>query len=188
MPSVNFVAISYVVETPSSTASAVWNPSHNSHKVMGVLEEKRSEQIEASATLIKNRTDDTFGISVEGDWLSFPRINSSLNKFSEETVESKNASAWSIFSNQSTPNSRKQSNTLISCLNDGRKLHTSATCRLFGIDLKSPSMLEKCFLESVDIPSDVSEGCIPNRRQQLQVPIKEVRTRQNHSTRSCTKV
>ncbi|CAI9772645.1 unnamed protein product [Fraxinus pennsylvanica] len=151
-----------VPETPSSTASAVLNPSHDSRKVMDVLEEKRSEQIDASATLIKNRTDDTFGTNVERDWLSFPPINSSLNKFSEETEESKSASAWSIFSNHSTPNSRKQSNTLISCLNDGRKLDTSATCRLFG--------------------------CIPNQPQQLQIPIKEVRSRQNHSTRSCTKV
>ncbi|CAA3008681.1 auxin response factor 9-like isoform X1 [Olea europaea var. sylvestris] len=176
-----------VPENPSA-ASAVWNPSHDSHKVMGVLEEKRSEQIDASATLIKNRTDDTFGTNVEGDWLSFPRINSCLNKFSEETEESRSDSAWSILSNHSTPNSRKQSNTLISCLNDGRKLHTSATCRLFGIDLKSPSMLEKCFLKSVDIPSDVSEGCIPNQLLRLQAPIKEVRSRQNHSTRSCTKV
>ncbi|KAL2524937.1 Auxin response factor 9 [Abeliophyllum distichum] len=111
--------------------------------------------------------------------------------FSEETEESKSASAWSIFSNHSTPNSGKQSYSRMSCLNDDRTLDNFATCRLFGIDLKSPSLgalFEKSSLKSVDLPNDASEGCIRNQRQQLQVPIKEVHIRQNHSTRSRTKV
>ncbi|KAL2547609.1 Auxin response factor 9 [Forsythia ovata] len=180
-----------VPETLSSAASAVWNPSHDSHQVIGVLEEQRSEQIDGAATLIKNRNDNTFRTCVEGDWLYFPHVYSSLNMFSEETEECKSASAWSIFSNHSTPNSGKQSNSRMSCLNDERTLENSATCRLFGIDLKSPSLgalFEKSSLKSVDIPNDASEGCIRNQRQQLQVPIKEVHIRQNHSTRSRTKV
>ncbi|CAI9759343.1 unnamed protein product [Fraxinus pennsylvanica] len=151
-----------VPDTPSSTASAVWNPSHESHQIIGALEEQRSEQIETGATLVKNRNDDTCGSRLEGDLLSFPHVNSSLNMFSEETGDSKSASAWSIFSNCSAPNSGKRSNSRLSCLNDERKSDTSATCRLFG--------------------------CISNQRQQLQVPIKEFPSRQYHSTRSRTKV
>lgn len=180
-----------MVDTPSSTASAVWNPSRESHQVIGSLEEQRSEQVDTGGTLIRNRNGNTSGTLLEGDWLS-PDVNSSLNMFSEETEESKSASAWSIFSNCSAPNSGKRSNSRISCLNDGRKLDASATCRLFGIDLNSPLMgaalLEKSSLKSVDKLNDASEGCVSNQRQQLQVPVKEVPSRQNHSTRSRTKV
>ncbi|KAL2516681.1 Auxin response factor 9 [Abeliophyllum distichum] len=178
-----------VPETQTSTASAVWNPSHDSHEVNHALEEQRSVHI-------KN-----CGNSNE---------NASQNVFAEETEKSKSASAWSAFSNHLATHSGKQSNVPVPYLNDRRESHNVATCRLFGVDLISPSigvLGETSKIKPVNIPSDACErynssklssvdseqkSCLSkdskeSKQEQLQVLTKEVQRRENQTSRSCTK-
>ncbi|KAI3453842.1 hypothetical protein Pfo_010505 [Paulownia fortunei] len=206
-----------VSETLTSTASAAWNLAHESQQLNRGLEGQRSnhvanahaKQTDAGATLTKHCSNNTLSTHVEGGWQSSPHVNASPNMIAEETGESKSASAWSVISNHSAPSSVKQSNSPVSCLNE-RKSDTVVTCRLFGIDLKSPSLVplrENSPLISVDIPQDAGEVCIPStlfsgdseqkssvwkdskelKKGQLQVPTKEVQSRQSHSSRSRTK-
>ncbi|KAK6158447.1 hypothetical protein DH2020_005761 [Rehmannia glutinosa] len=169
--------ISNIVETMKSTASPAWNLTH--------------DQVSRKSSLC---------------------VNASSNMIVEEMEESKSASAWSIISNHSAPSSVKQSNNgPASCPNDGRKSDTVVSCRLFGFDLKSSSLVALCEdspLKSVDIPNDAGDVYIPStlssgdseqksgvskefrdlKQDQLQVPTKEIQSRQSNSSRSRTKV
>nr|AWW87406.1 ARF1 protein [Tectona grandis] len=169
-----------VSETLTSSTSAAWNLPHESH------------QINCVANTHAKPTDN----------------GASANTVAEETEESKIASAWSVISNYSAPSSVKQSSSPLSCQTE-RTSDTTATCRLFGIDLKSPSLLplhENSPIISVDVPQDPGEVCIPgtrlsgdsdqkssfwkglrDKKVQLQVATKDVQSRHTHS-RSCTKV
>ncbi|XP_073311846.1 auxin response factor 9-like [Primulina huaijiensis] len=130
----------------------------------------------------------------------------------EETEESRSASAWSVISNHSAPSSgRKSNNPITSCHKEERKSDTTATCRLFGIDLNSPSVVTLCDyspVKSVPIPNDTDEVYFPKvlssgnseqksvlsrdsrdtTKEKLQNPSKEVQSRHSQSSRSCTKV
>ncbi|KAK6158415.1 hypothetical protein DH2020_005729 [Rehmannia glutinosa] len=166
-----------VPETMKSTASPAWNLTH--------------DQISRKSPLC---------------------VNASSNMIVEEMEESKSASVWSIISNHSGPSSGKQSNNSpASCPNDGRKSDTVVSCRLFGFDLKSSSQVALCEnfpLKSVDIPNDAGDVYIPStlssgdseqksgvskefrdlKQDQLQIPTKEIQSRQSNSSRSRTKV
>ncbi|GFP79312.1 auxin response factor 9 [Phtheirospermum japonicum] len=107
----------------------------------------------------------------------------------EEMEESKSASAWSVVSNQS--------NSPLS-IRDERRSDNFVTCRLFGIDLRSPSSVslhenshpiscDNLLIDGGDkscVLSDMNEL----KKGQLQVTTKEVQSRQSHSSRSRTKV
>ncbi|KAL2543801.1 Auxin response factor 9 [Forsythia ovata] len=178
-----------VPETPTSTASDVWNQSHDSHEVNHALEEQRSVHIKNCG----NRN-----------------VNTSQNVFAEETEKSRSASAWSAFSNNLATHSGKQSNGPVPYLNDKRESHNVATCRLFGVNLISPSigvLDETSTIKPVNIPSDACEGYVSSKlssgdseqksclskdskeskQEQLQVLTKEVHRSENQATRSCTK-
>ncbi|KAL0297510.1 UNVERIFIED_CONTAM: Auxin response factor 9 [Sesamum radiatum] len=146
----------------------------------------------------------------EAGWQSSPRVNASPNMIADETEENRSASALSVISNQSAPNSAKLSNNPVSCQKES-KSDTVATCRLFGVDLNSPSLVplhENSPLKPADTQQD-AEVCLPSmllsgdleqkssvsrdskeplKKGQLQVPTKDVQSRQSHSTRSRTKV
>lgn len=110
----------------------------------------------------------------------------SPNMIAEEAEESKTASAWSVISNTSAPSSVKLNSGPVSCQHK-RKPDTAATCRLFGIDLKNPSLLplaENSSLISDDVPLE-AEGCF---KGQLRAPRKDAHSRHGHSSRSRTKV
>lgn len=126
----------------------------------------------------------------------FPSMNG------EETEESKCASAWSVISNHSAPSSGKQFNTPVSACTDVRQPVAFPSCRLFGFDLKSPSMVT---LKPVDITNDAGEVYAPSilsscdleqkscvtkevKQDHLQGMTKEVQSRQSNSSRSRTKV
>ncbi|KAL3619170.1 Auxin response factor 9 [Castilleja foliolosa] len=107
----------------------------------------------------------------------------------EEMEVSKSTSAWSVVSNQS--------NSPLS-IRDERKSDNLVTCRLFGIDLRSPSSaslhknshLASCdnlLIDGGDKSCVVSDTNEP-KKGQLQVTTKEVQSRQSHSSRSRTKV
>ncbi|KAK4400965.1 Auxin response factor 9 [Sesamum angolense] len=146
----------------------------------------------------------------EAGWQSSPRVNASPNMIADETEENRSASALSVISNQSAPNSAKLSNSPVPCQKEN-KSDTVATCRLFGVDLNSPSLVplhENSPLKPADTQQD-AEVCLPSmllsgdleqkssvsrdskeplKKGQLQVPTKDVQSRQSHSTRSRTKV
>ncbi|PIN20150.1 hypothetical protein CDL12_07166 [Handroanthus impetiginosus] len=161
---------------------ATWHMSHELHQTNHGLEGQRIDNMTNSHTKQTPRT------------------------IAEETEESKSASVWSVISNHSGPSSVKQSNSL-----NGRKSETVAPCRLFGIDLNSPSPVpfyENSSSKSFDTPHDAGEVCIPNavfwgdsdqksgvskdskeqKKGQFEVPTKESQSRQSHSSRSRTKV
>ncbi|KAK6137261.1 hypothetical protein DH2020_029008 [Rehmannia glutinosa] len=130
-----------------------------------------------------------------------------------ETMKSTASPAWNLTHDQiSRPGSGKQSNNSpASCPNDGRKSDTVVSCRLFGFDLKSSSLVALCEnspLKSVDIPNDAGDVYVPStlssgdseqksgvskefrdlKQDQLQVPTKEIQSRQSNSSRSRTKI
>ncbi|KAL2234641.1 UNVERIFIED_CONTAM: Auxin response factor 9 [Sesamum indicum] len=146
----------------------------------------------------------------EAGWQSSPRVNASPNLIADETEENRSASALSVISNQSAPNSAKLSNSPVPCQKES-KSDTVATCRLFGVDLNSPSLVpphENASLKPADAPQDAEvyipsvllsgdleqkssvsrDSKEPPKKGQLQVPTKDVQSRQSHSTRSRTKV
>ncbi|KAG6391444.1 hypothetical protein SASPL_149198 [Salvia splendens] len=128
-----------------------------------------------------------------------------LHVHAEETEDSKSASAWSVISNPSAPNSGSQFNTLATACTDVRKPDAQPSCRLFGFNLNSPSIAPS---RLADIPKDSGQVHIPSalssadseqkssvskefkelRQDQLQVPTKEIQSRQSNSSRSRTKV
>ncbi|KAL3844458.1 hypothetical protein ACJIZ3_001861 [Penstemon smallii] len=119
------------VPTPANAIEPSCNLSHEPHQISRNFEGRRNFYMNNS-----------------------PRVNA-------ETGESKTASAWSVITNHSgPPGSNKQENSShMFFQNDGRKSDTPASCRLFGIDLKSPSMattlLEIPPLKPIDVLNDV---------------------------------
>lgn len=149
-----------------------------------------AKQTDAATIPIKHTNNGASINHIDGGWQPSLHVNT------EETEESKSASAWSVISNHSTPSTLP---------NDLRKPDAMAPCRLFGFDLKSPSLIT---LRSVDIPNDngevhilstlssagseqkssVSKEFRDQKLDQLQIPIKDVQSRQSNSSRSRTKV
>ncbi|XP_073301801.1 auxin response factor 9-like [Primulina huaijiensis] len=183
-----------VPETPTSTVSTAWNLGHGSYQVYRNLEEQGSNHM-----AIPQATP--------------PRLKASFNMIAEEMQESKGASARSIILNPSASSLGRQSNSLLSSQNDGKKFDTVATCRLFGIDLKRPALVNLCENsppKSLDTRKYGGEVCIPSmvsscyseqksggfkdlkdmKQDQVQVPTKEIQSGQNqsHPLRSRTKV
>lgn len=191
-----------------ATASPAWNLSHDAaHQMNCGFERQRgnyisnslAKQTDASTTPVKHSNSNASATHMDGGWQPSLHVNA------EETEESKSASAWSVISNHSAPRTGKQFNTLTAGGTDARKPDTvAAPCRLFGFDLKSPSLVP---LRSIDTPND-AEVYIPStlssgdseqksgvskefrdvKQDQLQVPTKEVQSRQSNSSRSRTKV
>ncbi|KAL0331066.1 UNVERIFIED_CONTAM: Auxin response factor 9 [Sesamum angustifolium] len=213
-----FLCYCCFVETLTSTASPAWNRTHESHQINHGFEGQRSNHMANAQTkqdvgvaLMKHSSNDASSTRVNGGWQSSPCVNASPNMIAEETEENKSASTWSVVSNYSAPSSGKQGNSPLSCLNDGMKSDTVASCRLFGFDLKSPSVRTLCEnspLKSVDVPNDagevyipstvssgdsdqksaVSKDCRDSKQDLLQAPTKEVQSRHSNSSRSRTKV
>ncbi|XP_027182958.1 auxin response factor 9 isoform X1 [Coffea eugenioides] len=202
-------------ESASSTASAVWNPPHDSPLGNGTAECPRSQlrsanqnHMDISCSQLQGSRNCNLRTHAEGDWLSSSQGNTSVSRFADET-ESKSTIAWTTFTSCSaTP--AKLSNHSQSHLHDGRKPDTVASCRLFGIDLISPSTgaLDKELLKPVNASNITTQECLPNTLSgcgsehksdlskdskdqivgQLQLPSKEVQSKQSGSTRSRTKV
>uniref|UniRef100_A0A5B6YYP3 Auxin response factor n=1 Tax=Davidia involucrata TaxID=16924 RepID=A0A5B6YYP3_DAVIN len=161
-----------VLETMSSTASAVWNPSYDSTQLSGTPEGQKCEnhvtwhtkQTEIGGTLMSSSGNCILRTHAEGSWLSSCQANVSRNLFVVEKEESKSASGWSVLSGYSTPHSAKQSNDdLMPDPVDGKKSETVSSCRLFGIDLKNPSsagalLAEKAPVRPVSVPNGTTEG------------------------------
>ncbi|KAL7159881.1 hypothetical protein ABFS83_01G056800 [Erythranthe nasuta] len=176
----------------TSPLSPAWNLTHDSHKINRVSDGQRSNNTTNS---LNKQTD-----APSDGGQQFPlHINASPNMAAaEETDESKSASAWSVISNISAPSSGKQGN---SHNNEGTKSDTIASCRLFGFDLKRPSVVTLCDnnspFKSVDVSNDLlcsgdsdqKSGVSKELKQdQLQTLTKEVQNRQTNSSRSRTKV
>lgn len=196
-----------VPETMTPTASSAWNLTPDAHQINRGFEGQRghymsnshTKQIDAGTTPVKHSNSGASATHMDGGWQPSVHVNA------EETDESKSASTWSVISNHSAPRTGKQFNTLATGCTDVRKPDAMAPCRLFGFDLKSPSLVP---LKSFDIPNDIGEVYIPStlssgdseqksgvskefreiKQDLLQVPTKEVQSRQSNSSRSRTKV
>ncbi|XP_057478902.1 auxin response factor 9-like [Actinidia eriantha] len=201
-----------VLEAASSTASAVWNPAHDPTQLSGNPEGQRSENNVAWHPK-QTKITGTFMNScahADGGWLISSCVNVSPNLFVDETEDNKRASA--VRSGYSNLHSRLQCNNPLPESIDGKKSDTVASCRLFGVDLKSPStgallaekeLIPPASISNCDIDehrpstmsgadsdqkSDLSKVSKEQRQEQLQVSPKEVQSKQNCSTRSRTKV
>ncbi|KAA8528215.1 hypothetical protein F0562_035534 [Nyssa sinensis] len=205
-------------ETMSSTASAVWNLTHDSTQQSDTPEGQKGEnhvtwhpkQTEIGGTLMDSSSNCILRTHMEGNWLP-SHVNVSRTLFVGETEESKGASAWSVLSGYSTHHSAKQSNDLMSDPIDGKKSETLSSCRLFGIDLKNPPSGGAPLSEKAPVPPVcVSGTCDGHVRTTLsavdsdqksdltkvykepkqgQLEVsKEVQSKQSCSTRSRTKL
>lgn len=184
-----------ISDPASSTALAVWSPSLD------------VPQFNASGT--NNSTHRTLTSHAEGGWL-LPHLNTS-GMLVDEKEDSKSASAWSGLTFVLTPQFAQGTNQPIVSHADERKCDTITTCRLFGINLKSSSMNTTEALlppQSTDIScvsaereppntvpagdsdqkSDLSLDFIDQMLGHLQLPQKEVQSKQSCSTRTRTKV
>lgn len=184
-----------IPDPASSIASAVWNPSLD------------SPQFNTSG--INNSTNCTLMSHTEGVW-TLPQLNTSSCMLVDETEESKSASAWSDFPCVLTPQFGLGTNQPMVSPADERKCDTITTCRLFGIDLKSssisttealppqPAGISRVSAERAppntvaagdsDQNSDISIDLKDQMQGHLQLPLKEVQSKQSCSTRSRTKV
>ncbi|PHT39578.1 Auxin response factor 7 [Capsicum baccatum] len=124
----------------------------------------------------------------------------SLNMFFDETEANKSASPRPAFTSFASSQFGKQ--------NDERKRDTIISCRLFGIDLKSPSLgsaIENRTLKPANNSDSSAEGCFGNttsagdsqdnsglskdqKHEHLHLPPNEAHGKQICSTRSRTKV
>lgn len=180
------------VETITSIPSPAWKPPLDGQR-SNYLSNLHTQQTDDGTRIIKQTNNSASINRIDGGWQPSLHVNT------EETEESKSASAWSVISNHSAPS------TLVAGSNDARKPDAMASCRLFGFDLKSPSVAT---LRSVDVPNDngeinilstlssadseqkssVSKEFRDVKQDQLQLPTKEVQSRQSNSSRSRTKV
>ncbi|KAA8520972.1 hypothetical protein F0562_011645 [Nyssa sinensis] len=153
-----------VLETMSSAASAVWNPSHDSTQLSGTPEGQKSEhhvtwhpkQTEIGGIVMNNSSNCILRTHEEGRWLPSSHVNVSRNLFVDGTEETKSVSGWSVLSGYSTPHSKKQGNDLKPEPADGKKSEIVSSCRLFGIDLKNPPsaaalLAEKATVQPVSV-------------------------------------
>ncbi|KAL7167760.1 hypothetical protein ACSBR2_038256 [Camellia fascicularis] len=209
------------IEIPGhETASAVWNPSHAPTQLIGNPEGQRSEnsvvwhprQSEISGTVLNSSASCVSRAHANGGWLSSSNVNVPRNLFADETEDTKSTPAWSVLSGYSTPHSGNQNNNPLPDPIEGKKTETVSSYRLFGVDLKRPSMGAP-FAEKVAVPPasvsnvgteehipstlsgadsdqklDLSNACKEQRQGQMQVLPMEVQSKQSCSTRSRTKV
>ncbi|XP_059642693.1 auxin response factor 9-like [Cornus florida] len=130
------------------TASAVWNPSHDATLLRVTPEGQMSEnnltwhpmQTEICGTPKNSSSNRISRTHLEGSWLSSPCANVSQNLFVDESEERKSSAAWLVLSGCTTSRSAEQSNDPTPAPIDGKNSETVASCRLFGVDLKIPSM------------------------------------------------
>ena len=132
---------------PLESASAIWKPSHGPSQASGNPEGQRSEtnviwqpkESEISSTLMCSGASCLSKTHANGGWLSPAHVNVSWDRFGDETPDTNSASSWSVLSGASTPCSGNLNSNPLSDPIYGKKIETIASCRLFGVDLKSPS-------------------------------------------------
>lgn len=205
-----------VIETMATTPA--WNRTYEAHQMNRGFEEQRNiyisnsnynKQSDSGTACVNQSSTNLSSSHIDGGPKCPLNANASKSMIGEETEERRSASAWSLISNHTAPSSGKQVSSPASCRNDGRISDPVASCRLFGIDLNSPSVVTYCenTLKSVDVPSGgevygpgtqssgdseqksgISKNCGDLKQDQWQLPRKEVNNKQSNLSRSCTKV
>ncbi|CAN4075885.1 unnamed protein product [Withania somnifera] len=196
-------------EPVSLTVPAIWIPSRQFNTIVERQSSdtpfsSRTSQTDTTTTVINSSTNSTVKTHVDELTRSASKVNASLSMSLHETEASKCASPRPAF--PSFPSSRfgKQ--------NDERKGDTITSCRLFGIDLKSPSLgsaIENPPLKPTNNSGGSAQGCSgkttsagdskdnsglsrdskdQNREILHLLPKEEVHIKHISSTRSCTKV
>lgn len=205
-----------------SAASAPWRArlaqSHDLTQPSVTAEDKRSDKRSDSHVAWHHKHTDFSSSSnsmsrtqSDGEWLTSPHVKFSQQLFREAMDDNKSISAWPAQSGYSSPHSSKPNNDpLLEQVERGRKMETSTSCRLFGIELINHAMSyapsEKVPVSSLtteghivstvsaaadsDEKSDLSKEFKEKKQEQVQVSPKESQSKQSclTSNRSRTKV
>lgn len=150
----------------------------------------------------------------DGNWLSSPHTCVTQHLFQDTVDDSKSVSTWAALPSYSTPHSSKLENeSFPDPVEKAKKADTATSYRLFGIELinhpTSSPTVEKTYAQPISVSngsterhistlpatdsdhkSDLSKDSKDTQVGQMQVPPKEIQSRQNcfASTRSRTKV
>jgi len=150
----------------------------------------------------------------DGSWLSSPHTCVTQHLFQDTVDDSKSVSTWAALPSYSTPHSSKLENeSFLDPVEKVKKADTATSYRLFGIELinhpASSPTVEKANAQPISVSngsterhistlpatdsdhkSDLSKDSKDTQAGQMQVPPKEIQSRQNcfASTRSRTKV
>jgi auxin response factor len=151
---------------------------------------------------------------IDGSWLSSPRTCVTQHLFQDMVDDSKSVSAWAALPSYSTPHlSKLENDSFPDPVEKAKKADTATSYRLFGFDLinhpTSSPKVEKANAQPISVSngsterhvstltstdsdhkSDLSRDSKDMQVGQMQVPPKEIQSRQNcfASTRSRTKV
>ncbi|KAK4848164.1 hypothetical protein QYF36_009939 [Acer negundo] len=136
--------------TTNSATSAFWyqgsNHSHELAQLGSAPEVQSSErqivwpmrQRETDSNLVDSSNGCNFRVPPEGVWPSSPRLNVSLNLFSDSSEDGKVIVPRSVLSSYaSSVPSRLKNDLTHDQVEKGKQFETSLGCRLFGIDLKN---------------------------------------------------
>ncbi|XP_059442488.1 auxin response factor 9 [Corylus avellana] len=201
------------------TGSTLWNSGlTQSHEMTQFMAEgKRSEN---HVIWHPNQTDINSNNSLisrpqtDGNWLSSPHTCVTQHLFQDTVDDSKSVSTWAALPSYSTPHSSKLENeSFPDPVEKTKKADTATSYRLFGIELinhpTSSPTVEKANAQPISVSngsterhistlpaadsdhkSDLSKDSKDTQAGQMQVPPKEIQSRQNcfASTRSRTKV
>ncbi|MCD9646265.1 hypothetical protein HAX54_035984 [Datura stramonium] len=202
-------------EPVSSTVPAVWIPSQQFNSI---VERQSSDnpfswhtsQTDTTTTVINSGSNSTIKSHADGV-RSASEVIASFCMFLDETAASKTASPRPAFPSFGSSQFGKQNDLLLPSPDDERKCDTITSCRLFGVDLRGPSLgsaIEKPTLKPANNSDGSAEWCPGNtisacdsedksglsrdskdqKQEQLHLPPKEVHIKQISSTRTRTKV
>ncbi|XP_030540298.1 auxin response factor 9-like [Rhodamnia argentea] len=208
------------VPADATAASAIWNSGYTqTHdlKELRVTDEGKSSDgrflWNYKLADVNSTSSSITRAQTEGGWLPSPCLSVSQNILPDAVDDSKSVSALPVPCRQSkTHPSSLNKEPMPNPVEDGKKVETTSSCRLFGIDLinhsSSSPPSDKAPLQSMCVSTATTEGHVQTplstadsdqkcdlqkaseevKQGQLQNPGKETQTKQSCSTRSRTKV
>ncbi|XP_030470158.2 auxin response factor 9-like [Syzygium oleosum] len=207
------------VPADATAASAIWNSGYTlTHdlKQLRVTDEGKSS--DGHFMWNYKMADNSTGSSItraqtEGGWLSSPCLSVSQNILPDAADDRKSISALPVPSKHSIMHPSSLNNEQMpNPVEDGKKVETTSSCRLFGIDLINHSLSsppsDKAPVQSMCVSTATTEGHVQTalstadsdqkcdlwkaseevKQGQLQNLGRETQTKQSCSTRSRTKV
>ncbi|XP_040989882.1 auxin response factor 9 isoform X1 [Juglans microcarpa x Juglans regia] len=206
------------LDNTSSTGSTLWNSAltQSNEMTQFMAEGKRSENHAMwhhKQTDVNSSSNSISRTQTDGSWLSSPRARVTRHLFQDTMDDGKSVSKWPSLPGYSTPHSSKPNNDPFpDPVEKVKKADTASGCRLFGIELMNHSTTSLPVEEATTQPISMSNGATEGRSTlsaidsdhkydlskdskekqlgQLQVPPKDIQSKQNcsTSTRSRTKV
>lgn len=203
----------------TTTGSTLWNTgltqSYDSRQQSSCPEGKRIEnnviwnhkQADGS-TLINSNSSCLSGTQTEGGWLPSPNTSVSQHLLQDAMEDNKSVSAWPVLLGCSTQHSSiPKADPMLDSIDMGKKVETTTSCRLFGIELmnqptvslpgeNAPAQPNSAYIGTTegtvptnmsatdsDEKSDISKAFKENAQGQLQFSPKETRSKQSCSSK-----